>query len=202
MEEGEEEDREDAAEINVGTLELNVLSLAGSDESSEPPAPEEEGMKWGDWMQDPVLDPWSCSPCQPGQLPNSFKLPTLKDLYGWKQLCLLCDKAGVYETAISKQRPEQFINLRELFKPVASLPQGPPQPLKPVAPMPKGPPRTIVLASCVAEPPEDEVLEWAPPSPEEEEQATEGADADAEIDEAETKSPDQFDCGDTEGVLP
>ena len=32
--------------------------------------------------------------------------------------------------------------------------------------MPKEPPRTIALASCVLEPPEEEVLEWTPPVPE------------------------------------
>ena len=112
-------------------------------------------------MQDADLDPWSCAPCT---MPTSIKLPTLKDLYGWKEACAHCDKAGVYATSVAKQRPDQYIPPLPPLSPV--LPNaGPTSLYNPAAPMPRTPPRSILLASCVPEPPEDEVLEWLPTEP-------------------------------------
>ena len=114
------------------------------------PIGEEEASTWTDWMQDSQLDPWKRIPCQLPPTHQASGMPTLKDLYSWKEVCVLCDRAGVYKAAIAKQRPDQFPTMRKSQKPSS--------------PMPKGPPRTIALASCVPEPPENEVMDWTPPS--------------------------------------
>ena len=151
LENEEEEESAEPGEVQVGTLELNALSLIESDHSSD-----DGCTAWSDWMQDPVMDPWQCSPCESSP-PQAFKLPTLKDLYKWTDICTHCDKAGVYAKVISKLRPEQFPKLNvPVTKPVL-----PPR-YTPQTPMPTGPPRTITLSSCVPEPPEEEVLEWIP----------------------------------------
>ena len=100
-------------------------------------------------------------PCAPQ---TTFPLPTLKDLYGWKEACAHCDKAGVYAKAIAKPRPDQYIlPLRPLSPVIPKV--APNRPYVPTTPMPQTPPRTIILASCVPEPPEDEVIEWIPTEP-------------------------------------
>ena len=155
VEEGGEPDQEVDAEVNVGMIELNALSSVESDALSSA----DETQAWNDWMQDAYLDPWSCAPCE--KL-SAFKLPTLKDLYGWKDVCAICDRAGVYATSISKQRPDQFIQPLSLPS-QAGAGAIPSSERTPTTPMPKAPPRTIALASCVPEPLEEEVLEWSPP---------------------------------------
>ena len=84
-------------------------------------------------MQDADLDPWSCTPCVK---PTSVQLPTLKDLYGWKEVCAHCDKAGVYVTSISKQRPDQYIPPAPPLSPVLSnkAPTSPYTPFSDYAP--------------------------------------------------------------------
>ena len=91
LEEEDEPNQEVAPTVNVGTLEidLNAFSSVESDALSST----DETQAWTDWMQDAKLDPWSCMPCQE---PSTFQLPTLKDLYRWKHVCSICDKAGVY----------------------------------------------------------------------------------------------------------
>ena len=76
-------------------------------------------------------------------------------------MCAHCEKAGVYVKAIAKLRPDQYL--------VPPLPQSPALPnasspgaYTPAVPMRRTPPRSAILASCVPEPPENEVLEWTP----------------------------------------
>ena len=107
MEEENEASPEAGPAINIGTLEieLNAISSIESDALSSV----DDAHAWTDWMQDTDLDPWSCTPCAP---PAPIKLPTLKDLYGWKDVCAHCEKAGVYARSIAKLRPDQFIARR------------------------------------------------------------------------------------------
>ena len=154
LEEGGEQDQDVNVEVNVGMIELHALSSVESDALSSA----DETQAWTDWMQDAHLDPWSCAPCQK---PSAFQLPTLKDLYGWKDVCAICDKAGVYAASISKQRTDHFLQPLPLSRPLSASP--PPEGGRaPTTPMPKEPRRTIVLASSVPEPPEEQVLEWTP----------------------------------------
>ena len=63
------------------------------------------------------LDPCCFLPCQ---TPSTFQLPTLKDLYGGKDVCAICDKAGVYAISISKQRLDQLIQPLPMSKPLGA----------------------------------------------------------------------------------
>ena len=58
LEDEQEEESSEPGEVQVGTLELNALSLTESEASSD-----DGCTAWTDWMQDPVQDPWQCSPC-------------------------------------------------------------------------------------------------------------------------------------------
>ena len=74
-----------------------------------------------------------------------------------RQVCAICDRDGVYAKVIAKQRPDWYL------EPLTPSPFV--TPIKPKTPMPKsspGLPMPIVLASCIPEPPEDEVLDWNP----------------------------------------
>ena len=163
IEDEEEEESPEPGEVQVGTLELNALSISESDFDNYS---EDSCTASADWMQDPVMDPWQQTP-EENPPPPALKLPTLKDLYSCMDICTHCDKAGVYAKAIAKLRPEQFPKSSvPAMEFVAPPPMPHPQPrarIQPKAPMPTGPPRTIVLSSCVPEPPEEEVLEWNPP---------------------------------------
>ena len=113
-------------------VELNALCSMGSDALYSL----DEAQAWNDWMQDADLDPWSCMPCSTS---TTFPLPTLKDLYGWKEVCAHCDKAGVYVISISKQRPEQYIPPLQPLSPVLSNAVLT-SPYTPAALMPQTPP--------------------------------------------------------------
>lgn len=159
LEEEGDASQDAAAAVAVGTLEieLNALNSIGSDTLSSL----DEVQAWNDWMQDADLDPWSCTPCAK---PTTFQLPTLKDLYGWKDVCAHCDKAGVHVTSISRQRPHQdVLPVQPLSPALANV--FPFKQYSLTAPTPQTPPRSIVLASCVSDLPEDEVIERLPAGP-------------------------------------
>ena len=78
LEDEQEEEPPESGEVQVGTLELNALSPEESENSSD-----DGCTAWTDWMQDPFMDPWQCSPCESLSPQQAFKLPTLQDLYKW-----------------------------------------------------------------------------------------------------------------------
>ena len=55
IEDEEEEESPEPGEVQVGTLELNALSLTESDVDL---LSDDGCTAWTDWMQDPVMDPW------------------------------------------------------------------------------------------------------------------------------------------------
>ena len=137
-------------------IELNALDL-GEEEDEDEYDPWEQGFDpWtkqlvpGDTSDEKLL----CPPCDP-------MIPTLQDLYKAREVCQLCEKAGVYERMMQTQRHDLYIPTRphpvSIATPFRSLS---PQPVK--VPIPSWVPdlelTRVELSSCIPEPPKPEEL--------------------------------------------